>query len=94
MEALRRHIGVAVVKKAAPVPAATPAPPPESLYSPTGRVAFSIHVPADLSHLPNDAVRQAIRVQSAHTTLMTTHVALLRRLLRCVTALAMTQVRG
>ena len=95
-----------------------PPPPPEALYNPAGRVAFNLRLPADLSHISNDIVRQAIRVQvragssghfrlvalacailspfvllqTAHGTLMTTHVALLRRLLRCVTALAMSQV--
>jgi hypothetical protein len=36
---------------------------PESLYNPAGRLAFNLRVPADLSHLSDDVVRQAIRVQ-------------------------------
>ena len=105
----------AQVKKAPVVPAVAVVPPatPELLYNADGRVVFNLHIPADLSHLSNDTVRQAIRVQvccrcilcnvlqkshdrfylqTAHATLITTHVALLRRLLRCVTALAMSQV--
>jgi monoamine oxidase len=60
-------------------------------FYPGGRTVFGVELPPELAHLDNEVVKHAVRIQSAHTTLIHTHLEFLKRLYRILTAVAMAE---
>jgi monoamine oxidase len=58
---------------------------------PEGRVAYGLHIPRELAHVSNDVIKQAIRIVSAHHTILQEHLHFLRRVHKCLTLLAQAQ---